>query len=62
MVHCPSCTDAAQAPQEAAVEMTHWTTEGTETLYRCPRCGWQEARSRPEVNQGDEPQDERRAS
>jgi hypothetical protein len=47
-------------PHEAAVEITRWTVTGTETLYRCPRCGWEETeparkpKTPPEPAQGEE--------
>jgi hypothetical protein len=41
MARCARCPP--DGLHEAAVEITRWTAEGTETLYRCPRCGWEES-------------------
>jgi len=44
MVECPGCPKQADVSIHAAVEITRWVEAGTETLYRCPRCGWEETR------------------
>src|SRR5262245_48574091 len=41
MATCPKCRE--DRSYEVAVEITRWTAEGTVTLYRCPRCGWEES-------------------
>jgi predicted RNA-binding Zn-ribbon protein involved in translation (DUF1610 family) len=44
MLECPNCTKQTDVSVGAAVEITRWVETGTETLYRCPRCGWEETR------------------
>jgi hypothetical protein len=56
MVGCPQCTQHEGKALEPAVEITRWTDTGTQTLYRCPRCGWEEIEPRQPLQPAKRPE------